>query len=513
MAQKLAARFPFVLALLAVAGCDASDIASLTQRTSEHVAPVSNSMTDVPPSSQVQADSNVLVVDPADVDAIHGPSPSQYPGKTIEVTSIVTDIGITGRSNSILTMKSGSSLGASVFSAQEREAWARIGPGQVVTLRSDRVENWWQIVNAGKNPCPILACADFAKEFQDSPLLAGDQYERRSLYLVGRVLEIDAKENPFFVVAKMESSDTVELRFAISKSSYSDYLKTLSVGQRICALCAFDKDRIDKTLSKLELVVQPITVPFPVAGVEYLKSMPSLAERAKENAAKIRKEDPDPKIDLSALIKAKADTFQKRPAQTERLKLIREGKVVEVSGFIRSFDVRHGRPQIILGNDRQEGGSIAIHMTETPWMRYTPEQWVTIRCRVRMLNLLQTLDDGVVMDAKDLPSPTREVTAVELVERLHESNDAVTSWRDTYIRLSGRILKRDANWGSGVFALEGGSGFSVRVFLKENEHARRKNLEKLAPGATVKVLGRVSDIDLGKKWLKVDNGWICDDET
>jgi hypothetical protein len=518
MAETHVSRFIFMLVVVALGGCDASaptstskEVTSATPETMERVAPLNNSATDFPASSEVQTDSNLIVVDPADLDTAHGPSLSAYPGKTIQITSIVTAIEITGRSNSILTIRSGSSLGASIFSAKEKEAWARIGPGQTVTLRSDHVDNWWQIVEGSKNPCPIISCASIAQEFEEAPLLAGDKYERRSFYLVGRVVEIDANQNAFFVLAKMEASPKVELRLAISKVSYPDFLKSLGVGQNISVLCAYDHDRIDKTLSKLELVAQPITVPFPVAGIEYLKSMPSLEARAKESAAKIRQEEPDLSVDLPALIKSQDDRFRGSQGGAERAKLSREGNAFEVSGFIRSFGLREGRPEIVLGTDPQEGGSIKIYMTESPWMRFAPGQWVTIRSRVRMRHLLRTFDDGVVMDSKEPSTPLREVTAAELVNSCRESNDAFLSWRDAYVKLSGQLRQRDTNSDIGEIQLDGESGFSVRVFLQEIEHARRKKLGSLPAGTSVKILGRVRDIDLAEKVLRVDSGWICDE--
>lgn len=444
-------------------------------------------------------DPNVVVVDQKTVSSSLELI-EKYPTKTVEFSGVIDTVGVFRESESMSAVFLKPQSVGTMCPIHEPQVWAKLAPGQAVTLRGKKFDDMdfaWKVHKAEPNPCPALTSTSFAQEFEDSPAESHDKYNNKSFYLTGKVIAIEPWETHHFLI-KLEGSRDWSIDLQVNMQ-YEVFVKQIKPEQTISALCTYTNGYFQPDVHTSSIDANPITIKFPVAGIEYRKSLPTADERDAEVAAKMRQAKPDFNVAIAELLKPDSEVIPKY-----------KGKIVEVSGTISRFDFEDGHPQIRLKNaDQPDGDTLTVHMADSaPWSDYIPGQQVTIRGLFPEESYSISLQDAVVLKGIAASRPMRKLTAVELAKACPRADDAFEKdWHNGYVKVQGKLLERSPDLSASVVDLDGGNGYPVRVLLESERHGARKRLASLKPGTVVECVAKffsTPDDDL----LILNEGWI-----
>jgi hypothetical protein len=425
-----------------------------------------------------------------------------YPTQTLEVTGTVADVLYAQGTDSLITLKTGS-VTDMLCLVHESHMWARVGPGQTVTLHGKKEVNLgladiaWKVVKAGNNPCPVLTPPQLAGEFTDAPSESHSKYNLHAFYLTGKAVEIEPWQTHHFLV-KLQTDSDWQIHLQIDTTNET-LMKSVKAGQPIAALCRYDNGFFQADSKLIELTATPILVPFPIPGVTYAKSLPSQAERDADVAANMRQASPAIKTEISELLMHSDDAALKQYA----------GKIAEVTGVIREFEFEDGHPVIrLIDGSGMDMSAQVVLADEGPWNQYVPRQTVTVRGLFPESLYSVKLIDAVVLKGTPLAVKTPRLTASELVKA------ATGTEYESDVIVSGKVIERkpDDSTDATIVELDGGDGFTVRVLLASEAHANRVKSRTQVKGKTVRLLARASGIDVPEKLMVLMNGWVLNEE-
>ncbi|WP_157605824.1 hypothetical protein [Schlesneria paludicola] len=222
----------------------------------------------------------------------------QFPTETIEVSGVVADLCMAEPGHSTVCLKRSSEpesikdLHAPVesFKVAESQVWARISRGQLVTLHGRTTEGdhlsdfVWRVVKQDRPQSLVMTAQEFSDEFAKDTEAAIKKFLKHQFYLTGRVgsfEKLDGIGAAGKLIFKVERGLPPEVL-----TSYIDWetiqIENLKPESPIAALCElyFGYEFAPTGLDEPNIILSgiPITVSFPVLGVEYQKELPSGTE-------------------------------------------------------------------------------------------------------------------------------------------------------------------------------------------------------------------------------------------
>ncbi len=429
---------------------------------------------------------------------------TQFQSATLEITDLVSRIEV---NHSAIICDIGpdvTDVFTFVIDAQDQQPWARIAPGQRVTLRGRHTPTLggfeWKIVDFGPNPAPIVTAPSLATEFIQGGVIAAQKYHKQTVYVTGEVVEKKKEEMSisYGISLKGEGRLNVLIHCPVIDDSL---VNSIQVGQEIHAqgevgtFTAFDPARNEVTL----FFGKPISVPFPVKGVQYAESM---ASRNQERVRQVRAHSPDFKIATEELRKEIRNDVQNAKKKYTT-------KWVDLSGKINSFQSSEMGDSIAL--DSGDGQSVFCRLLECePWKSFSPGQPITIRGRFRHFDLPLRSEECVVVSAKPLIKPLRAFTAEGMIQLCLSDRQAFAVLSsDNLLEVSGTleaIVERHAG-----FRLTGADGYSIvcrfpNPFSQTIDPYRARFL-KHAVGDQVRILANFDSLQEEDKAIKLIDAW------
>lgn len=197
----------------------------------------------------------------------------KYPTQTIEITGTIAGVDAISATTTSVTFH-GADFTPLLCALQVPQAWARLAPGQTVTLHGTRgsipgtlYSFVWKVMKADANPCPVLTSEKWTAEFELDPEAAHQKYNNKWFYLTGKVAGIANQEADNSTITMEGASGwTVELGI---NHSYREIVNAIKTGERTTALCKYESYDFQPSTRKLTMMGAPITVEFPVPGVSY----------------------------------------------------------------------------------------------------------------------------------------------------------------------------------------------------------------------------------------------------
>ncbi|WP_157605188.1 hypothetical protein [Schlesneria paludicola] len=262
-----------------------SSTSTPTNKSSETASPAdSQTAGQTAPAAQATAspESDVVVKTVAEISkSMRTTLGEQYPTQTIEVTGPVDSVGYSLKDITGLALKHGpGTFDIAGFPLQEAEAWARISPGQTVTVRAkynkDSLDGFlWKIYKAGPNPSPILTTTQLGEDFKKDLTAAHNKYTGRSFYLTGKVAS--AETNDLKLTKVKLDTGSLPSPLLVVEPHFVD-LAPITAGQTLNALCIYNRAKLSPPLNSDETLididnVELITIKFPVDGVTYAKEL------------------------------------------------------------------------------------------------------------------------------------------------------------------------------------------------------------------------------------------------
>lgn len=431
----------------------------------------------------------------------------RYPTQVVQVRGAVAEIGndLMGREFTSLRMQ-GAAGETTSFRVFEPQAFARVGPGQTVTLQGIKfdvspIEHFpFRILDAGTNPCPIISSLAISEDFANDSQLAHEKYYGQWFYVQGNVADI-RKEWDENVLVTLESNPDWPIASWVKKADTE--ATAIAVGKTFSMLAKYEPtEDLTGQEQKVELKGSSITVAFPSVGMTYGTTMLSRAERDLQSAERIRLETPAIDIDAAALIR------QFRDGEVE-FRTDYADKIAEITGVVQEFGVqRDGHSVIHLVGDELLTFEVAVTKDE-PWDRLQPGQKITTRGQFVRSPSIPRIEQGIIVKADAPEKPLRLVSTADLVAGCMNSNETfVSDWKDQFVKVTGKILSVDLSDVDPIVELEGPDGARVQLELSFKQHARQNRFNQQSIGKTMTFLGRVNAVDDDAKVVNLKDGWI-----
>lgn len=386
----------------------------------------------------------------------------------------------------------------------EHQAFARVAPGQIVTLQGKRIEVSaiehfpFRILDAGVNLCPVVSSTQISEDFGKDPQLAHEKYYGQWFYVYGKVKDIK-KEWDENALVTLKGESTWPVASWVKKAEAAE----IEVGREFSMLAKYEPiDDLAVGAPKVELKGLPITVKFPAVGMTYGGAMLSRAERDAKTAEQIRAATPEVKTDATSLIRQFRDSEVQFQSDTV-------GKIAEVSGTIHEFGVqKDGHPLIHLVGDELLTFDVVL-ASDAPWDRLQPGQKIMARGRfVRSMSIPQ-IEQAVILNAETVEQPIRHVSAADVTAGCLNAEDKfVTDWKDKVVKVTGKIQSIDLQGVDPIIILEGPDESRVQIELSSKQHARQLRLTEQAVGQMETFLGRINAVDDDAKVVYLKDGWI-----
>ncbi|MBC7820535.1 MAG: hypothetical protein IAG10_26925 [Planctomycetaceae bacterium] len=272
-------RLSHIQLLLLVVAVGVFGCSSPSDPTRPDAAPSNTTATpsqSTPESGSSAAGSGVIVMTPRQVfDAEHKSEGDKltgtHKGKTIEVAGViesVTDFEVILKIDPPADEFSvaWAFLLDSANRVDDGKHIARCAPGQTVKLRSiwsDETQGfWWEIIESGPNPAPIINAADLAKAFVASPEATNLKYHNHHMYLVGEVAEVLDETH---VTLKGTDDVTLSCSFGLTNVNLKP-----KVGDRLKMLSKYDGEG-ESVPDFFECL--PFRAELPAPGVTYVKNV------------------------------------------------------------------------------------------------------------------------------------------------------------------------------------------------------------------------------------------------
>lgn len=431
----------------------------------------------------------------------------RYPTQVVQVRGTVAEIGNDLMGREFTSMRLLGAVGeAKLFRVFEPQAFARVGPGQTVTLQGIKfdvspIEHFpFRILDAGTNPCPIISSLAISEEFANDSQLAHEKYYGQWFYLYGKVVDV-RKEWDENVLVTLEGNPNWPVVSWVKKADVE--AGAIEVGKEFSMLAMYEPlEDLPSNEQRVELKGMPITVVFPTAGMTYGNAMLTRSERGQKSAEQMRKATPSIEIDAAALIR------QFRESEVE-FRSDYADKIVDVTGVVQDFGVqRDGHSVIHLAGDELLTFEVAV-TTDAPWDRLQPGQKITARGQFVRSPSIPRIEQGIIIKADSPEKPLRLITTAELVAGCLNSNEIfVSDWKDQFVKVTGKILSVDLSGVDPIVEFEGPDGARVQLVLSVKQHARQNRLNQQSSGKTITFLGRVNAVDDDAKVVNLKDGWI-----
>ncbi|MDB5341678.1 MAG: hypothetical protein JWP89_55 [Schlesneria sp.] len=386
----------------------------------------------------------------------------------------------------------------------ERQAFARVGPGQVVTLQGKKVdvsaiEHFpFRILDAGVNLCPVITSSQISEDFAKDPQLAHEKYYGQWFYLHGKVADI-RKEWDENALVTLEGDSTWPVASWVKKAEAAQ----IEVGREFSMLAKYEPiSELTVEEPKVELKGLPITVEFPAAGMTYGSALLSRTERDAQASERLRAATPEISADAPALIR------QFRDSEVQ-FRSDYGGKVAEVAGTIQEFGVqKDGHPLIHLVGDELLTFDVVL-ASDAPWDQLQPGQRITTRGQFVRSLFIPQIEHAIIVKSDGPEPPLRQVTAAEVTAGCLNADDKFASdWKDRVVKVTGKIQSINLGGVDPVVVLEGPDDSRVQIELNAKQHARQMRFTEQAVGQTETFLGRINAVDDDAKTVSLKDGWI-----
>ncbi len=197
----------------------------------------------------------------------------KYPTQTLEITGTISSIDAISETASSITFPS-EDFTPLICAIQEPQIWARLAPGQTVTLHGTKgtvpgtlYSFVWKVLKADVNPCPIISSKQLTEEFERDGEEAHKKRNSTWFYLTGKVSGITMQEFDNCTVT-MEGAPGWTIELPINHT-YVEIVKSIKTGDSIASLCQYESYDFKATDRKISMLGRPITETFPVPGVSY----------------------------------------------------------------------------------------------------------------------------------------------------------------------------------------------------------------------------------------------------
>jgi hypothetical protein len=445
----------------------------------------------------------IVSVPPEELQA--GRLEERYPTPVVEVRgtvlSIDTDLMGPEFSSVRLQGPGGDAIPVRIL---ERQAFARVGPGQIVALQGKKIdvsaiEHFpFRILDPGANLCPVISSSQISEDFAKDPQLAHEKYYGQWFYLHGKVTDI-RKEWDENALVTLEGDATWPIASSVKKAEAAE----TEVGREFAMLAKYEPiTELNLAEPKIELKGLPITVEFPAAGMTYGSALLSRAERDAQATERLRAATSEIITDAPALVR------QFRDSEVQ-FRSDYGGKVVEVAGTIQEFGVqKDGHPLLHLVGDELLTFDVVL-ASDAPWDQLQPGQRITTRGQFVRSLFIPQIEHAIIVKSDAPEQPLRQVTAADVTTGCLNADDKFASdWKDKVIKVTGKIQSINLEGVDPVIVLEGPDDSRVQIELNTKQHARQMRFTEQAVGQTETFLGRVNAVDDDAKTVSLKDGWI-----
>ncbi|HEY4262945.1 MAG TPA: hypothetical protein VGM98_22485, partial [Schlesneria sp.] len=386
----------------------------------------------------------------------------------------------------------------------ESQAFARVGPGQTVTLQGKKVEVSaiehfpFRILHAGVNLCPVISSSQISEDFAKDPQRAHEKYYGQSFYLHGKVADI-RKEWDENALVTLEGDAAWPVASWVKKADATQ----IEVGREFAMLAKYEPiSELTVDELKVELKGLPITVEFPANGMTYGSALLSREERDAQASERLRAATPEISADAPALIRQFRDSEVQFRSDCG-------GKVADVAGTIQEFGVqKDGHPLIRLVGDELLTFDVVL-ASDAPWNQLQPGQRITTRGQFVRSLFIPQIDHAIVVKSEVPEQPLRQVIAADVTAGCLKADDKFASdWKDRVVKVTGKIQSVNLQGVDPIIVLEGPEESRVQIELNSKQHARQMRFTEQAVGQTETFLGRINAVDDDAKTVSLKDGWI-----
>jgi hypothetical protein len=199
--------------------------------------------------------------------------------------------------------------------------------------------------------------------------------------------------------------------------------------------------------------------------------------------------DPGPPADYSLDVSAYVRELEKDRGAIKKY----EGKVVELKGVVKSFELspggkysKEGEPAIDLEAPGKEIAEVQVKTRERqPWAWICPGQVIKIKGKVLIDNLVE---DGIITAAERSPAVMMNAEALAKVGKA-DREKASKRYKGRWLIVEGEVVSRGAGESGARLTLKGAGKYPVRAAVPQP--AMKKQVEARKPGDKVTLLGRV----------------------
>jgi len=428
---------------------------------------------------------------------------SKLAGKTLEVTGVVGLLSQTGKLATIALSTGEFTTIPFTLEHDEVEPWAKVGVGQTVTLRGRfggpktyGMVFWKLQPTVGP---PIYTAEALAEMITKNPQQAARDLEGQAVIVTGTVTKLDFNDVGAAGIDIEGNKDCI-----IHFTAFNDFkplLEKYKVGSKIqfAGNCHVDLQETPKQI--LMVASSPITVPLPVAGVEYAKGIEALESRLKKQSEAMLSAQAE--LTVSAV-----DLHEEFKKDGNEARTKYEKKVVEITGKVRkleeSTDGSHDIIKLATTEEYMSEDLPCELVVGDPWNTLAPGQTVVVRGNVIKGIFGAEVKEALVVKVEEAGKPV-EATLDELAAELKKDPQAFAAkYSKKSIIVSGP-LDETTSFSS---TLKGADDFKIKCSFGGDESGKhRSQFAMHKPGDTVRILGMVTGIDADAKRIELEECW------